>query len=133
MESALENEAEEHGRIGNTDWCQCSECKPMTTYMESLCCQDNNEVPEELFEEQKCITKSSRFCMVCLEKLVLDAPLSALNQFCGDSMENLDNSSYRFAGYKQYTFRVHNYLGKGVWQSLSIMCGMENMKWVQGR
>ena len=32
----------------------------------------------------------------------------------GDSMENLDNSSYRFAGYKQYTFWEHNYLGKGV-------------------
>ena len=31
------------------------------TYMESLFCQDTNEVPEELFEGQKCITKSSWF------------------------------------------------------------------------
>ena len=72
----------------------------MTTYTGSLCCQDTNEVPEELFEGQKCITKSSGFRMVCLEKTVLHASLSALNHLRGDSMENLDNSSYRFAGYK---------------------------------
>ena len=73
------------------------------TYMESLCCQDTNKVSEELSEGQKCITKP-----------VLHASLSALNYLRGDCMENLDNSSYRFAGYKQYTFWVHNYLGKGV-------------------
>ena len=113
-ESELESEAEEQGRIGNTDWCQCGECKPMATYKESLCRQNTNEVPEKLFEGQECIKKSSGFRMVCLEKPVLHAPLSALNHVRGDFMENLDNSSYRFAGYKQYTFWVHNYNGKGV-------------------
>ena len=57
--------------------------------------------------------------MVCLEKPVLHASLSALNHLRGDSMENLDNSSYRFAGYKQYTFWVHNYLEKGVRKVIS--------------
>ena len=76
----------------------------MATYTESLCCQDTNEVSEELSEGQKCITKPSRFKIVSL---------LALNYLGGDSMENLDNSSYRFAGCKQYTFWVHNYLGKG--------------------
>ena len=52
--------------------------------------------------------------MVCLEKPVSHASLSALNHLHIDSMENLDNSSYRYEGYKQYTFWVHNYLGKGV-------------------
>ena len=86
----------------------------MTTYTESLCCQDTNKVPEELFEGKKCITKSSGLRMVCLEKLVLHASLSALNHLPGDSMENRDNGSYSFAGYKQYTFWEHHYLGKGV-------------------
>ena len=86
----------------------------MATYTERLCCQDINEGSEELSEGQKCITKSSRFKIVAMEKPVLYASLSALNYLRGDSMENLDNSSYRFAGYKQYTFWVHNYLGKGV-------------------
>jgi hypothetical protein len=52
--------------------------------------------------------------MVCLAKPVLHTALSALNQLRGDSMEILGNQSYRFAGYKQYTFWVHNHLGKGV-------------------
>ena len=49
-----------------------------------------------------------------------------LNYLRGDSMENLDNSSYRFAGYKRYTFGVHNYLGKRCSQSHSIMRHIEN-------
>ena len=52
--------------------------------------------------------------MVCLEKLVLHVSLSAPNHLRGDSIENLDNSSYRFAGYKPYTFWLHNYHGKAV-------------------
>ena len=73
----------------------------MATYTESLCCQDTNDVSEELGERQKCITKPSRFKIVCMEKPVLNASLSALNYLRGDSMENPDNSSYRFAGYRQ--------------------------------
>ena len=36
--------------------------------------------------------------MICLEKPVLYASLSALNHINGDSVENLDNSLHRFAG-----------------------------------
>ena len=86
----------------------------MATYTECLCCQDTNEGSEELSEGQKCITKPSTFKIVCMEKTVLHASLSALNYLRGDSMENLENSSYKFAGCKQYTFWVHNYLGKDV-------------------
>ena len=92
-ESELVSETEEQGRIGNTDWCQCGECKPMATYTEGLCCQDTNKVPEELLEGQKCITKLSGFQMVCLEKPVLHALLSALNHLPDNSMEKLNNSS----------------------------------------
>ena len=86
----------------------------MATYTESLCCQGTNEVSEELSEGQKCITKPGRFKIVCMEKPVLHASLSVLNYLRGDSMEILENSSHRFARYKQYTFWVHNYLGKCV-------------------
>ena len=51
--------------------------------------------------------------MVCLAKPVLDTALSALNRLRGDPIE-LDNRSYRYGGYKQYTFWVHNHLGRGV-------------------
>ena len=49
-----------------------------------------------------------------LEKPVLHASLSFLYHLHGDSVKHLDNSSYRYGRYKQYTFWVHNYLGKGV-------------------
>ena len=52
--------------------------------------------------------------MVCLSKPVLRTALSAMNQMRGDSMGTIDNKAYRFAGYKQYTFWVHNRLGKGI-------------------
>ena len=50
--------------------------------------------------------------MVCLEKPELHASLSALNHLHGKSMENLDNNSYRFAGYKQYTLGCIIIFGK---------------------
>ena len=49
-EDADDSEQEEQERIGNVDWCGCGKCRPMLTFTESLCCQDTNEVPEELFE-----------------------------------------------------------------------------------
>ena len=86
----------------------------METEMESFCCRDTNEVPDNYFEGHKCITESESFKMVCLSKPVFDAALSVFNHFRGDSIKNIDNMSYRLAGYKQYIFWVYNYLGKGV-------------------
>ena len=49
-EDADDSKQEERERIDNVDWCGCGKCRPMLTFTESLCCQDTNEVPEELFE-----------------------------------------------------------------------------------
>ena len=76
----------------------------MATYTDNLCCQYTNEVPEELFEKQKCITKSSGFQMDCLKKPVLHASLSALNHLRGGCMKNHDSSLHRFAEKKQYIY-----------------------------
>ena len=69
---------------------------------------------------------------------VLHASLSVLNHLRGDSTERLDNCWYRFAGYNQYTFWVHNYRGFArsfhhaqVRKWVQVMS--ENTKWVQGR
>ena len=69
---------------------------------------------ENYLKRKKCITKSSGFRMICLEKPVLHALLSTLNHSRGRSMENLDNGLYRFAGYNQFTFLVRDYLEKDV-------------------
>ena len=38
-------------RIGNIDWCVCSKtCEAMMTETESLCCKEENDIPDELFK-----------------------------------------------------------------------------------
>ena len=38
-------------RIGNLDWYVCSKtCEAMMTEMESLCCKEGNDIPDELFK-----------------------------------------------------------------------------------
>ena len=37
-------------RVGNVEWCQCGNCKAMDTEVESLCCAEASEIPEEFFE-----------------------------------------------------------------------------------
>ena len=116
-ESEVEGEVEEQGRVGNAYWCQCGECKHMAVWLliqKACVVRTLMKFLQKFSAGQKCITKPSRFKIVCMEKPVLYASLSALNYLRGDSMETLDYSSYKFAGYKQYTFWVHNYLGKGV-------------------
>ena len=48
--SSSDSEIADYSRIGNTSWCSCGKCFPMSTYTESLCCRDTNEVPDEYFE-----------------------------------------------------------------------------------
>ena len=86
----------------------------MESEIESFCCRNTNEAPDNYFKGHKCITESEGFKMVFLSKPVLDTALPVFNNFRGDSIENIDNKSYRFADYKQYIFWVYNCLGKGV-------------------
>lgn len=45
-----DNNSEESSRVGNNNWCQCGQCKAMNTNLESLCCVEANEIPDEFFE-----------------------------------------------------------------------------------
>ena len=53
INSSSSSDDEEEGikckvkRIGNSEWCECSkQCKPAKTYIECLCCQERNDIPE---------------------------------------------------------------------------------------
>ena len=37
-------------RVGNKEWCLCSMCRCMPTEIESLCCRENNDIPDDLFQ-----------------------------------------------------------------------------------
>ena len=47
---SIDSEIADYSRIGNTSWCSCEKCFPMSTYTESLCYRDTNEVADEYFE-----------------------------------------------------------------------------------
>lgn len=100
-------------RKGHTSWCICGKCKSMETEEESKCCREADEVPEEYFGCHKCITNNENFKVVCLNREVLKTTLSALNNMRGDDIR-ISHRSMRYAGYRQYTWWVHNRLGKGV-------------------
>ena len=45
-------------RVGNTDWCLCGHCKPMTSEAKSVCCIE--EISGTFFNT-RCISRSDNF------------------------------------------------------------------------
>eukprot|EP00795_Rhopilema_esculentum_P005747 gene5747-11008_t len=85
-DDSTESESERK-RIGNAYWCVCGgKCKAMETYAESLCCQKTNDIPENYFQGQSCISLSADFKIVCLTRAVLETALSAMNNLRGDKL-----------------------------------------------
>ena len=68
--------------------------------------------PQMLFEEEfDCITKTTSFANVCLDKNVLKAAMGAWREF-RDETRSPENKNYRFISYKQYIWWSYGYLGK---------------------
>ena len=66
-----------------------------------------------IYAGHNCITESGQFRLLCLAKPVLITALSPLNNLRGDPIEKA-SGTLRFAGYKQYTWWVHNRLRKSL-------------------
>ena len=100
-------------RSGTTSWCTCGRCKIMESEEESKCCKESDEIPEDYFGGKMCLTENENFQLVCLAMEVLRTTLHALKNLRGDNII-ISNKSFRYAGYWQYTWWVHNRLGRGV-------------------
>ena len=111
--SSGDEENIENQRKYNTKWCLCNKCMPMNAEVESLCCRDTNDIPDNYFQGYNCVTESEDFQTVCLSEPVLKTAISAINHYKNESLE-LNERSFRFAAYKQYIFWIYNYLGKGI-------------------
>ena len=48
-ETFLDGNATE-GRIGKIHWCVCSQCKPMKSEIENLCCYETNEISDQILQ-----------------------------------------------------------------------------------
>ena len=83
------------------DWCVCGNCIIMPTPDENKCCR-----------QRECITFYELFYNLCIDRHVLELLIRAR---CDIRVEPLDisMSSFRKAGYRQFIFWEHGYLGKG--------------------
>ncbi|OCT70826.1 hypothetical protein XELAEV_18037750mg [Xenopus laevis] len=48
-------------RLGNSNWCNCGNCTPMATIMESMCCHDEPAIFAMIPTEDGCIIQADRF------------------------------------------------------------------------
>jgi len=53
-----EDERDVIRRQGNTDWCNCGNCKKETKEIDCLCCQEVDAISEEKFENQNCVPQN---------------------------------------------------------------------------
>ncbi|XP_066922098.1 uncharacterized protein [Clytia hemisphaerica] len=111
---------EQKPRKGNTDWCLCGSCKVMETEVESLCCLDTNEIKDDYFEGNQCISESIGFESVCLSKHSLKAAITAKKYYKQNNDPNKDqnpqkipNEAFRYAAYRQFVFWVYDNLQQG--------------------
>lgn len=99
---------ESSGSYTDMSWCKCSHCIQNINIAEKICCKN----PQMLFEEEfDCITKTTSFANVCLDKNVLKAAMGAWREF-RDETRSPENKNYRFISYKQYIWWSYGYLGK---------------------
>lgn len=112
---ADEEQKEKEQRLGNTDWCICKLCKPMSTIRECICCAEQNTFSDV---STQCETSSTEFgnsilnlhCvklhrMHCVEKFTHKAEKQNLFQ---DANEN-----YRLFAYRLYVHWKNDYKALG--------------------
>ncbi|XP_040283932.1 uncharacterized protein LOC120997715 [Bufo bufo] len=58
------NETEDENRVGSVYWCQCGNCIPMRTNIESVCCKEITNA-EPLMDNLNCITEHELFNIFC--------------------------------------------------------------------
>ena len=82
-------------------WCVCGMCRPMPQAVENKCC--GLEI---------CITTTSRFAKLCLDRDVLELCIRNTRDIRNDREDNSPRS-FRKAAYRQFILARHGHLGKG--------------------
>uniref|UniRef100_A0A8C6UFW5 P2X purinoreceptor 7 intracellular domain-containing protein n=1 Tax=Neogobius melanostomus TaxID=47308 RepID=A0A8C6UFW5_9GOBI len=106
----------EESRIGHVQWCLCGSCVPMPTEKESVCCKELNFISATV-HDLPCIAAHPSFNAVCINPDVLWAARVSLHDRFSAGLPNrgqITNRSNRYAGYRQFTWWMHGWLGRRV-------------------
>ncbi|XP_077991063.1 uncharacterized protein LOC144445398 [Glandiceps talaboti] len=91
-----ENDADD--RVGNINWCSCTQCQEMLKQVDSICCCEIDDVKkkmDELDAETNCITDHPGFIPVCLNEWVLQTAYFQYRQQYGSRQEENTSERYR--------------------------------------
>lgn len=107
-------ESTDEDRLGNTDWCSCGNCPPMSTIEESVCCHEIPQVMTVLEEDpgKPCIIEHNGFEPVCLHPSSLRTAYYNYRQHYDNLPES--NQRMRYIGYRQLARWCWGWLGKHV-------------------
>ncbi|XP_060589285.1 uncharacterized protein LOC132744554 [Ruditapes philippinarum] len=101
-------ENEESERLGNTNWCECENCRALDNDRESICCNEIDSVKlkieqykEEMATDLSCITRYPGFQSVCLDRYVLETAYYQYRQQYV-KVEHTNNKRQRYVAYRQF-------------------------------
>ncbi|KAK6191119.1 hypothetical protein SNE40_002862 [Patella caerulea] len=101
-------------RVGNTDWCLCTNCSSMPLSDECVCCKEINAVSHRLAHTTLCVIENEDFRTVCLNAEVLRVSAIARADMRGDNVQRISNDVLRHQAYRQFTYWIHQRLGRHI-------------------
>lgn len=108
------------GRLNNSNWCTCGNCKDMLSDIECLCCNELPNLEKIREQEGKCITLHHSFSKLILDKEILNITRHNLILKTKSYINKKklgkhypENKTWRFICYKQYTSWVNSWIAMG--------------------
>ncbi|KAG9479960.1 kelch-like protein 2 isoform X2 [Eleutherodactylus coqui] len=98
-------------RKGHTRWCQCTNCIPLPTKEESICCHEVGNLRRYIIRNVKCITLEESFRDECLDEALLISHLKYHSKISKKEFLNEKAKFLRKAAYRSYESWVHGFLG----------------------
>ncbi|XP_044134155.1 P2X purinoceptor 7-like [Bufo gargarizans] len=100
------------GRLKGTQWCQCGNCKQMSSLEESICCHEFRSM-DGIREGLQCIIQHEGFQSRIHSRDFLIEILQASTRMTQQEFERIENRCLRWASYRKFTNLVYGFLGKG--------------------
>ncbi|XP_044146841.1 uncharacterized protein LOC122935140 [Bufo gargarizans] len=103
-------DTEDENRIGHYDWCQCQNCIPMPTNIESVCCKEISNA-DAFLEELNCITEHELFVIYCKRVETVNINFRSWGIVQQEPSVKDLNRLLRKTAYRSFTAWIHGYLG----------------------